>query len=101
MPQAEAQCNCMYCQINRILRKTAFHGKEVLPDHPLVGGEEDQVTENDLHFQQWDIKLVKEKMYSVTNKLDPTEQYTVHLGEPIGCTCGKANCEHIVAVLRS
>lgn len=99
MPAAEANCNCMYCQINRILRKEVLKEENTLPDHPALGGE--KISSADLHFDQWKVELVGDKIYQVTNKLDPQEQYTVHLKDPIGCTCGKSNCEHIVAVLRS
>jgi hypothetical protein len=102
MPPAEANCNCMYCQINRILRKSiakdtiSSYEKDIIPV-------EENISEQDLKFEQWDIKVANENknMYIVTNKLDPHEQYTVFLGDPVGCTCGKPNCEHIIAVLRS
>jgi hypothetical protein len=99
MPPPEMNCMCMYCQIVRVLRKQI--GIDVsIPDHPTLETEE-KISEEDLHFEQWQVAFLKDKMYRVTNKLDPTEQYTVFLGEPIGCTCGKPNCEHIVAALRS
>ena len=41
-----------------------------------------------------------EKMFTVTNRLDKNEKFNVYLGKPIGCTCGKEGCEHILAVLR-
>jgi hypothetical protein len=35
------------------------------------------------------------------NPLDHKEHYNVFLGDPIGCSCGNNNCEHIQAVLKS
>lgn len=92
LPRPEPHCNCMHCQIARVL-----HGD--ISDAAVEV--EDLVTEEDLKFRQWDIAHTDEKLYSVTNPLDTNEQYNVFLGEPIGCTCGKKNCEHIRAVLES
>lgn len=92
-------CNCMYCQISRILKGDFITDvKEIKSAH--IENTEDEVAEEDLHFEQWIIEPIGDKMYLVTNKLDPNEHYSVYLGNPIGCTCGKQNCEHIVAVLR-
>ena len=99
MAEPEINCNCMYCQIVRILKKTLEPKKENLPDH-LAGGE-DKISEEELRFEQWIVEPQQDNVYKVTNKLDPQEQYTVRLSDPIGCSCGKPNCEHIVAVLRS
>ena len=85
-------CNCMYCQISRILK-----GSPHAEQKPAL---EEEVGEEELRFEEWSVESVGDKLYSVTNKLDPSEQYRVFLGDPIGCTCGKQNCEHIVAVLR-
>ncbi len=105
MPAAEPNCNCMYCQINRILRAQAGIGDQSIedktPDTPQVPTGEEKVSEEDLKFEQWKVQLIRENMYQVSNKLDSSEEYTVFLGTPVGCTCGKPNCEHIVAVLRS
>ena len=93
-----AGCNCMYCQISRVLRGDAQQDIEVKtrpPESP-----EDEVAAEDLLFEQWSVETLGNKMYNVINKLDPKEHYSVYLGDPIGCTCGKQNCEHIVAVLR-
>jgi hypothetical protein len=100
MPPPESNCMCMYCQIVRVLRKHVGLDDSTIPDHPALE-EEEKISEEDLHFEQWKVEFLKDKMYRVTNKLDPSEQYTVFLGEPIGCTCGRPNCEHIVAALRS
>ena len=87
-----ANCNCMYCQISRILKQE--HATEI------VDSSEYEIEDEDLNFEQWQVETISDKMYHVINKLDPTEHYNVYLGDPIGCTCGKQNCEHIVAVLR-
>lgn len=81
-------CNCMYCKIARILK--GDNHKEA----------EEEVADEELQFEEWLVEPAGDKMYLVTNKLDTSEHYTVYLGDPIGCTCGKQNCEHIVAVLR-
>lgn len=90
LPKAEPHCNCYHCQIARALSGQVTQGE---------AGEE-QVTSEDLHFEQWEITQTGEKLFSVTNKLDQMENYSVHLGTPIGCTCGKEKCEHIHAVLQ-
>jgi len=95
MPESVPGCNCMYCQINRILR----HAKLDQPDFLEQGGE--PVEETELEFTEWIVENIEDKIYKVTNKLDPNEEYRVFLGNPIGCTCGKEHCEHILAVLRS
>lgn len=99
LPPAEMNCNCLYCQINRILRKEVLHG-DSFPDHPTLDTSE-VIKDQDLQFEQWEIVQTATNMYEVTDKLDRNAHYSVFLGDPIGCTCGKANCEHIVAVLRS
>lgn len=83
LPKPEPHCNCMHCQIGRVI------------------GEEDEapVSEQDLSFRTWDISQSGNKLYVVTNPLDPNEQFSVYLGTPIGCTCGQLNCEHVKAVL--
>jgi len=90
MPKPEPNCNCVHCQIARAIRG-------------IKKGEEDEeeISEEDLKFRLWDIKQKGEKLYLVTNPLDKKEEYNVFLGEPLGCTCGSKNCEHIRAVLNS
>jgi len=97
MPPAEKDCMCMYCQIIRILKgEAASHGSH---EH-MPASDEEIISDDELRFEEWDIQSTGDKMYLVTSKLDPNEQYTVFLGDPIGCTCGKPHCEHIIAVLR-
>jgi len=97
-PKGEPHCNCFYCQIAKEL-----HNPQEVDDLPSQeeSVEEEAVKEEELGFQQWDIKPNGEKLYSVTNKLDRMEQYNVYLGNPVGCTCGQHGCEHILAVLRT
>jgi hypothetical protein len=95
LPKAEANCNCIHCQIARAIR-LGVQGEVKESVH-----EEPPISEEDLHFQQWDVQHVGDKVYTVTNKLDLAEKYNVYLGEPLGCTCGNSGCEHILAVLKS
>lgn len=92
-PKAEPSCNCFHCQIAR-----AFN-----PEEQAIVNEEqtDEVPESELQFQEWNITQIGEKLFSVSNPLDDKEKFSVYLGQPIGCTCGKQGCEHIVAVLKS
>jgi hypothetical protein len=92
MPTAEQDCNCVHCQIARALRG------EVKPVNSDV---EEEVSDKDLTFRSWEIKETADHLYLVTNPLDQSDQYRVHLKEPFGCTCGEKNCEHLRAVLNS
>ena len=92
LPKSEPGCNCFFCQIARALNPELSSSHTT--DEPAIADEE-------LQFQQWDIKQTGEKLYSVINRLDEHEKYNVYLGHPIGCTCGKQGCEHILAVLKS
>lgn len=86
----QPDCNCVYCQVARALNGSSK--KEV----------EEVVSDEDLKFRaNWDVEQKDEKLYKVTNTLDPNETYNVFLGTPLGCTCGSKNCEHIRAVLQS
>ena len=91
MPPAEATCNCPYCQICRT------------PSTPTTvpAAAEEVVSPQDLTFRTWDIKQTADKLYLVSNPLDEREHYSVFLGDPLGCTCGQKNCEHIRAVLNT
>lgn len=97
MPKAEPHCNCYFCQIAR-----AMHGENITiqeAKNTLI--EEEEITEEDLKFRTWDIEQTADRLYLVSNPIDTKEYYSVFLGEPIGCTCGEKNCEHIRAVLSS
>jgi hypothetical protein len=90
LPKAEPHCNCPYCQVARVMHD------RMNPSEP-----EEAITEEDLRFRDWDIKQEADKLYTVINPFDHKEHYNVFLGEPLGCTCGQKNCEHLQAVLRS
>ncbi len=92
-PKPEPHCNCMHCQIMRAMenKKTAEMDYE----------EEETISDEDLRFREWDIHQSEEKLYVVSNPLNVAEKYNVFLGNPVGCTCGQPNCEHIRAVLNS
>lgn len=94
LSKPEPHCNCMYCQIAR-----AIHNETTTPIDKEP--EEHPVSEDDLTFRQWDIVQTGDKLFNVINRLDGKEKYSVYLGHPVGCTCGKTGCEHIVAVLKS
>ena len=90
LPEPEENCNCVYCQMTRAFKKTTGTLTKEIP-----------VSEEELRFRDWEISQSAEKLYEVTNPLDPNEKYSVFLGDPLGCTCGEKNCEHIKAVLKS
>jgi hypothetical protein len=95
-PKAEPFCNCFHCQIARVINPqpaVAAINEEAV-DH-------EEVKDEDLQFQQWAIIQTGDRLFSVTNRLDTHEKYNVYLGNPVGCTCGKQGCAHIVAVLKS
>ncbi len=95
LPKPETNCQCFHCQVARAIHEAIYPQEETSIEiiHDVV--------DEDLQFSQWEIKSAGENLYTVLNKLDLTEQYTVFLGDPVGCTCGKAGCEHVLAVLRS
>jgi hypothetical protein len=93
LPQPEPNCNCMHCQIVRGIHESL--------NNALLPAPEELVTAEELHFPEWDIKQIDDKLYSVSPRLEPEKKYQVFLGEPLGCTCGQSNCEHILAVLKS
>ncbi|MDP1879403.1 MAG: hypothetical protein Q8K60_00520 [Parachlamydiaceae bacterium] len=96
IPAAEEGCNCFHCQISRALNP--HHTLNVTKEAELI---EEEVSEAELQFQQWDIEQIGDQLFTVTNRLDSFEKYNVYLGDPVGCTCGKNGCDHIPAVLKS
>lgn len=86
----EPHCNCSFCQIARALFSET-----------TLALEEEEPSDEDLSFRSWNIQQSGDKLYTVTNPLNEREHYSVYLGEPLGCTCGLKNCEHIRAVLNS
>lgn len=100
IPEPVEGCNCFHCQITRAIQKGIQN--KVLQGESVEQVEmEEEVTDEDLSFRSWDIEQTGDKIFRVTNPLDGDEQYFVHLKDPIGCTCGQKNCEHIEAVLKS
>jgi hypothetical protein len=82
-PRPVEGCNCPFCQVARAM-------------HP-----EERVEDEELTFRSWDILEISPKLYTVSNPGSKGEQFSVFLGDPIGCTCGEKNCEHLKAVLNS
>lgn len=95
LPKAEPHCNCPHCQIARAIQA----GIQTEEENPETA--EEEVRDEDLKFRTWDILQTADKLYRVSNPLDHQEHYSVYLGQPVGCTCGSKNCEHIQAVLKS
>lgn len=95
-PKGEPHCNCPYCQIAREIAKQK-NGTSILDELE----EEEEVSDSDLKFRDWDVIKEDEKLYSVKNPFDHTESYSVFLGSPLCCTCGLKNCAHIKAVLET
>ncbi len=98
LPSDEPHCNCPYCQIARAIQGKQNPNKIPDIDNSL---KETEILEGELKFREWDIKQLEKELYDVTNPNDASEHYQVFLGHPIGCTCGKSNCEHIRAVLNT
>ncbi len=92
--KAEPHCNCPHCQVVR-----SMSGSTIPSDQN--DNIDEEVTESDLTFKEWDIREVGDKLHEVVNPLDSSEKYQVFLGNPVGCTCGKAHCDHLKAVLES
>ncbi len=92
-PKAEPHCNCMHCQLMR-----AIHMED--QENPQDEAAEEEVSDEDLTFRDWEIKQTADNLYLVSNPIID-EHFNVFLGDSIGCTCGENNCEHIRAVLNS
>jgi len=100
IPKAEPHCNCFHCQIARAIHQGLEEEHQDLRTNSTEG-EEEEVADEELTFCQWEINQSGNKLYTVVNRLDTKEKYNVYLGNPVGCTCGKEGCEHILAVLKS
>jgi hypothetical protein len=98
LPRAEPNCNCIHCQLIRAITSGISVQEK---DDKQVEQEEEEISEADLTFREWDVTKSGQDLYTVANALDSNEKYSVYLGHPIGCTCGKQKCEHILAVLKS
>jgi hypothetical protein len=90
-PKPENGCNCTHCQIARAIHKSI---------DPSFEEQEEEISEEDLKFKEWDITSLGNNIYVVID-LSTQEEFRVFLGEPLGCTCGEKNCVHIKAVLKS
>lgn len=99
LPKPEPHCNCVHCQIARSIQRSisGMKEEEIKDDKD----EEEEIRDEDLKFQEWDITQTGDQLFTVVNRLDAHEMYRVFLGHPVGCTCGKPGCEHILAVLKS
>ena len=95
-PKPEPHCNCMHCQIMRVIREEEEARVE---QHEEI--EDEEISADDLKFREWDIEQTGDKLYVISNPFNKDEVFNVYLGKPVGCTCGKPNCEHIRAVLNS
>lgn len=100
LPKPEAHCNCVHCQIARAIQRS-IHSDATLEVKPQETKDEEVISDEELKFQEWDITQTGDQLFTVINRLDSHEKYRVFLGHPVGCTCGKAGCEHILAVLKS
>lgn len=97
LPKPEQHCNCVHCQLARVVQE----GPQEEWPIEAVEMQEEIVTEKDLTFRSWDISHINKEFYRVSNPFDPEERYHVFLGNPVGCTCGRTGCEHVIAVLKS
>ena len=95
LSDSEPHCNCYHCQLIRVIDN----------EEEIESSQKTEIatpiSDEELKFQNWTILRTGDKLYQVISKLHPEEKFTVHLGSPIGCTCGKENCEHLIAVLKS
>ena len=99
LPPAEPHCNCFYCQISRALHHENGESLVQAPKEEVI-----EVSDDDLKFRDdWMVRPVENStdVYTVVNPDNEQEQYSVYLGEPIGCTCGEKNCMHVRSVLNS
>ena len=92
LPKPEANCHCFHCQIAKALHPTTTFKEEE---------SEEEIDLKELSFSDWAVEETGERIFTVINKLNRDERYSVFLGTPVGCTCGIANCEHMIAALKS
>lgn len=100
LPKPVPNCNCVHCQIAKAIAKALG----TVTEDALLESENESdeiVPDSELNFCQWDIVQSGDKLYTVINRLDTKERYSVYLGHPVGCTCGKEGCDHVLAVLRN
>jgi len=89
LPKPEENCQCFHCQIARAIQPEKTESQD------------ETISLEDLTFSDWEVEDAGDRQFKVKNKLDPDEVYSVFLGSPVGCTCGRPNCEHVVAALKS
>lgn len=87
---SEPHCNCIHCQVSR---SASSQDAEDVSD--------EVISDADLTFKDWDVTPEGENLYAVRHPIELNEEYHVFLGDPIGCTCGSKQCEHIAAALRT
>ncbi len=100
---AEQDCNCPYCQITRVINGDSSDESEQLYSEIAAWSDSQQIQESkdpQKTLGPWQIQETGENQFLVIDTADQTE-FRVFLGNPVGCTCGKEGCEHIVAVLKS
>ncbi len=91
----EPHCNCPHCQVARSL-----HEEENEQERSEEIDLDQEVKDDELHFQEWEIEQKGDHLFSVTHRLDQ-KSYNVYLGDPIGCTCGQEKCEHVKVALQN
>ncbi len=100
LPKDVPNCNCFHCQITRAINLNAMEN-EISVQREDIADDEEVVSDLELQFNQWDVLPAGENLFTVINRLDRIEEYSVYLGSPVGCNCGHQNCEHIIAALRA
>lgn len=90
-------CNCPFCQIASVIHSELAHINPPITVEII----DEPVKDEELKFEAWNISQTGDQLFEVQNKLDTNESYNVFLGNPVGCTCGRDGCEHILAVLKS
>lgn len=98
IPKAEPHCNCIHCQVARAIQEGADEDEDSEEDFENI---DEEVSDEELTFREWDIKEAGDQMFEVANPLNKAERYKVCLKAPVGCTCGVENCPHLLAVLRN
>jgi hypothetical protein len=96
-PSAVQNCNCPHCQITRAITGDTLQDEDFnFLESTGITQEANQEVSN----EPWHIQQTGENLFKVVDRSNLTE-FNVFLGHPVGCTCGKEGCEHILAVLKS
>lgn len=96
-PKPVEHCNCPFCQIASAIHSDFPHSAQSITVEVI----EEPIDDQELKFNDWNISQKGDQLFEVQSKLDTNESYSVFLGDPVGCSCGKNGCEHILAVLKS